>query len=82
VVILSAGGVENIEQAEQEQITAIIALACEAPADSDLPISHWTPPELAREAIKRGIADSISARQVDRFLSRSTSDPGRAARRA
>ncbi|HRE91905.1 MAG TPA: helix-turn-helix domain-containing protein, partial [Myxococcota bacterium] len=62
-----------------EQITAIIALACESPADSDLPISHWTPPELAREAIKRGIVDSISPRQVDRFLSRSTSAPTRAA---
>lgn len=62
-----------------EQVTAIIALACEPPEDSDLPISHWTPSELAREAIKRGIVDSISARQVDRFLLRWTSDPTRAA---
>lgn len=53
-----------------EQIVAIIAIACEPPADSDLPISHWTPSELAREAIKRGIVQSISARQVDRFLAR------------
>jgi len=62
-----------------EQITAIIALACEAPADSGLPISHWTPPELAREATRRGIVESISARQVDRFLSRSISGHTRAA---
>lgn len=62
-----------------EQITAIIALACEVPADSGLPISHWTPTELAREAIKRGIVDAISARQVDRFLSRSTSGRTRVA---
>jgi hypothetical protein len=54
-----------------EQVTDIIALACEAPSDSGLPISHWTPSDLAREAIKRGIVDSISPRQVDRFLKRS-----------
>ncbi len=53
-----------------EQIASIIALACEPPKDSGLPVSHWTPPELAREAIKRGIVESISPRQVDRFLAR------------
>lgn len=54
-----------------EQVADIIALACEKPADSKIPVSHWTPPDLAREAIKRGIVDSISPRQVDRFLKRS-----------
>jgi putative transposase len=53
-----------------EQVASIIALACEPPADSGLPVSHWTPPELAREAIKRGVVESISPRQVDRFLAR------------
>lgn len=53
-----------------EQVAAIIALACEPPADSGLPVSHWTPPELAREAVDRGIVESISPRQVDRFLAR------------
>ena len=53
-----------------EQVAAIIALACEPPADSGLPISHWTPPELAVEAVKRGIVKDISPRQVDRFLAR------------
>lgn len=57
-----------------EQVAAIIALACELPADSGLAVSHWTPPELAREAMKRGIVDSISPRQVDRFLARRTCD--------
>jgi len=51
-----------------EQVTDIIALACESPSDSELPITHWTPAELAREAIKRGIVDSISPRHLDRFL--------------
>jgi putative transposase len=55
-----------------EQVTDIIALACESPSDSGLPVTHWTPPELAREAVKRGIVDSISPRQVDRFLKRSS----------
>jgi transposase len=52
------------------QVASIIALACEPPADSGVPVSHWTPPELAREAIKRGIVESISPRQVDRFLAK------------
>ena len=30
-----------------EQIAGIIALACEAPSESGLPVSHWPPPELA-----------------------------------
>jgi hypothetical protein len=61
-----------------EQIIGIIALACESPADSGIPVSHWTPPELAREAIKRGIVESISPRQVDRFLAKRTCDRTRA----
>lgn len=61
-----------------EQIASIIALACEPPAESGLAVSHWTPPELAREAIKRGIVESISPRQVDRFLAKRTCDRTRA----
>ena len=53
-----------------EQITHMIALACEKPRESGLPVSHWTPPELAREAVRRGIVDRISARHLDRFLKR------------
>ena len=56
------------------QVAAIIALACEPPAESGLPVSHWTPPELAREAIKRGVVESISPRHVDRFLAKRTCD--------
>jgi hypothetical protein len=57
-----------------EQVAGIIALACEPPAESGLPVSHWTPAELAREASKRGIVASISPRHVDRFLARRTCD--------
>jgi putative transposase len=54
-----------------EQVTSIIALACHEPSELDLPLSHWTPDELARQAIKLGIVASISGRHLDRFLKRS-----------
>lgn len=53
-----------------EQIAQIIAIACEQPQDSGYPVSHWTAKELVMEAIKRGVVDSISERQVGRFLKR------------
>lgn len=56
-----------------EQIAAIIALACEPAAQSGLPVSHWTPTELAREAIKRKIVVTLSSRHIDRFLAKRTS---------
>ncbi|MCP4591689.1 MAG: IS630 family transposase [bacterium] len=52
-----------------EQVTDIIAVACERLDESGRPTSHWTPAELAEEVVSRGIVDSISPRQVDRFLS-------------
>jgi len=53
-----------------EQVAAIIAMACEDPSVFDLPFSHWTPELLQIEAIKLGIVESISVRQVGRFLKR------------
>jgi putative transposase len=51
-----------------EQWCQIIALACEPPELSGRPISHWTPRELADEAVKREIVQCISPRHVGRFL--------------
>jgi len=51
-----------------EQVTQILAIACEDPAASGRPVTHWTPRELADEAVKRGVVGSISPRQVGRFL--------------
>ena len=51
-----------------EQVLQIVAIACEDPQANGYPISHWTPKEVATEAIKRGIVESISPRQVGRFL--------------
>ncbi len=56
-----------------EQICQIIALACEVPDESDRPVTHWTPTELADEAIRRGIVEWISPRSVGRFLKRGRS---------
>ena len=53
-----------------EQIVQIVALACELPASSGSPSSHWSPRELAYEAVKRGIVETISPRTVGRFLKR------------
>ncbi|MBL4748044.1 MAG: helix-turn-helix domain-containing protein [Magnetovibrio sp.] len=53
-----------------QQVCAIIALACESPSNLDLPLSHWSASDLAREAVKRGLVDRISPRQAGRFLKR------------
>lgn len=52
-----------------EQVTQILAVACEPPEDSGRPVTHWTARELADEVIQRGIVPSISPRHVGRFLS-------------
>jgi transposase len=51
-----------------EQITQILALACEPPEKSGRPITHWTYAELADEAKQRGIVPSISPAQLGRYL--------------
>lgn len=61
-----------------EDLAQIMSVACEPPTDSDRPVSHWTPGELAEEVAKRGIVDSISPRHVDRFLKKWNLDPTKA----
>nr|MDQ3960644.1 helix-turn-helix domain-containing protein [Pseudomonadota bacterium] len=51
-----------------EQWCQIMALACEPPEASGRPISHWSSRELADEAIKRGIVETLSRCHVGRFL--------------
>lgn len=53
-----------------EQIVQIVAISCEVPQASAIPLSHWTPKAVAAEAIRRGIVEQISERQVGRFLKR------------
>ena len=56
-----------------EVICKIVALSCEDPEALDIPISHWSQSELARQAVRRGIVESISHGSVGRFLKRSGS---------
>ena len=51
-----------------EQVVQIVAIACEPPPTSARPTSHWTPREIADEAVTRGIVPTISPRSIERFL--------------
>lgn len=57
-----------------EQLCQIVSLACEAPSQSERPISQWSGREVADEIVKRGIVDSISPRHAARLLQRGTSN--------
>ncbi len=46
----------------------IVLLACMKPEEVGVPISDWTHEVLSREAIKRGIVESISTTQVWKIL--------------
>jgi hypothetical protein len=53
----------------------VIRLACERPADSDVPLARWSSSELAREAVTRGICEQISGVTVWRWLSEDAIKP-------
>jgi transposase len=58
-----------------EQVTQILAIACEPPEKSGRPITHWTAQELADEVARRGIVASISPSQVSRYLREAALQP-------
>jgi transposase len=60
-----------------EQLCQIIALACEKPERYGRPITQWTHRELADEAIKQGIVESISASYVGQLLKKNDLQPHR-----
>jgi DDE superfamily endonuclease len=60
-----------------EQITLILAVACEPPEKSGRPITHWTIAELTEEVILRGIVAAISPAQVGRYLRETQLQPHR-----
>jgi transposase len=47
---------------------AVVALACQLPAVTGVPLARWTGPELAAEITRAGTADQISASSVLRIL--------------
>jgi transposase len=57
------------------QVAEVKALACQLPAETALPLSRWSGPELADEIIARGIAWAISPSTVRRILAADTIKP-------
>jgi len=47
---------------------AVVALACQLPAATGVPLAHWTGPELAAELAARRLASPMSASSVLRIL--------------
>lgn len=60
-----------------EQVSEILATACEPPANSGRPVDRWTHRELTDEVIGRGIVKSISTRQLGRYLNDADLQPHR-----
>jgi hypothetical protein len=60
-----------------EQVTQVLALACEEPEQSGRPVDRWTHRELANEVMARGIVKSISVSQVGRYLAQAELQPHR-----
>jgi len=60
-----------------EQVTQIMAVACEPPEQSGRPIDRWTHRELTDEVIRRRIVSSISVSQVGRYLAQAELQPHR-----
>ncbi|PZG99643.1 IS630 family transposase [Streptomyces sp. NTH33] len=57
------------------QTAQVAALACQLPAETGMPLSRWPCPELAREAVERGIAPFLSSSTVRRWLTRDALKP-------
>lgn len=57
------------------QVAEVKALACQLPAEHGVPLSVWSAPELAREAVTAGIVDAVSASSVRRWLAEDTIKP-------
>lgn len=56
-----------------EQVAEIIAVACKTPESCGVPVTHWTPHDLAAVVMARGIVEDISHRHIARFLAMRTS---------
>ena len=57
------------------QVAQVKALACQLPSGVGAPLARWSCPELAREAVAQGVAESISAATVRRWLARDAIKP-------
>lgn len=50
------------------QVAQVKSLACQLPADAGAPLSRWSCPELAREAVTQDVVEAVSASTVRRWL--------------
>ena len=57
------------------QIAEVKALACQLPAETGVPLSRWSCPDLAGQAVARGITSAIPASTVRRILAADTLKP-------
>jgi transposase len=57
------------------QAAEVKALACQLPAETGLPLSRWSCPDLAGEITGQGIAQAMSASTVRRILAAGTIKP-------
>jgi hypothetical protein len=53
------------------------AVACELPAEQNVPLSRFSVRELAREAVVRGLMDSVSSSTIQRWLDQDVLRPWR-----
>lgn len=60
-----------------EIVVEVKALACQLPAEQNLPFSRLSSEDIAREAVRRGIVASISGRTVWRWLDADAIKPWR-----
>jgi len=60
-----------------ERQAQFVPLACEQPDPDECSVAHRSSEDLAREAVKRGIVDSISARHLRDILERNDMRPHR-----
>jgi transposase len=61
-----------------EDRAAIVALACQLPAETGVPLSRWTGPELRREIEERGLASAaVSESSIWRILAENPVKPWR-----
>ena len=58
-----------------EVVAEVKAMACEPPAQRDVPLSRWSSAELAAQAVAEGLVVSLSASTVRRWLAEDAIKP-------
>src|SRR5687768_7750735 len=58
-----------------EVVAQVKAMACEAPAQRDVPLARWSSAELAVQAVTEGMVGSVAASTVRRWLAEDAIKP-------